>query len=49
MNLHFNLVAFKISKCGGICNNINDSYAELCIRDISKNMNVKVLNLSLRT
>ena len=49
MNLHFNLIALKISKCGGSCNNIDNSYAKLCIRDISKNMNVKVLNLSSRT
>ena len=36
---------FRISKCSGSCNNINDPYAKLCVPDISKNMNIKVFNL----
>ena len=39
----------KISKCSGSCNNINDPYANLCVPDLSKNMNVKVFNLISRT
>ena len=39
----------KISKCSGSCNNINDSYAKLCIHDVSKNINRKVFNLISRT
>ena len=31
------------------CNNINDPYANLCVRDIGKNTNVKVFNLMSRT
>ena len=41
--------SIKISKCTGSCNNINDSYAKLCVRDVVKNLNVKVFNLMLRT
>ena len=39
----------KISKCSGNCNNINDAYANLCVPDVVKNMNVKVFNLISRT
>ena len=39
----------KISKCSGSCDNINDPYANLCVPDVSKNMNVKVFNLISRT
>ena len=39
----------KRSKCSGSCNNINDPYAKLCVPDVSKNINVKVFNLILRT
>ena len=35
----------KVNKCSGICNNINDSYAKLCVPDVAKNINVKVFNL----
>ena len=35
----------KTSKCSGSCNNINDPYAKLCV----KNLNVKALNLMSRT
>ena len=33
---------FKISKCSGSCNNINDPYAKLCVPDVAKNINAKV-------
>ena len=32
-----------------VVNNINDPYANLCVPDVSKNMNVKVFNLISRT
>ena len=36
---------FRISKCSGSCNNINDPCAKLCVPDIRKNMNIKAFNL----
>ena len=41
--------SIKINKCSGSCNNINDPYAKLCVPDVVKNINVKVLNLVSRT
>ena len=38
-----------VYKCSGSCNNINDPYAKLCVPDVVKNMNIKVLNLISRT
>ena len=35
----------KASKCSGSCNNINNPLAKLCVPDVVKNLNVKVLNL----
>ena len=29
----------KISKCSGSCNNINEPYAELCVSNVSKDIN----------
>ena len=37
--------SIKISKCSGSYNNINDSYAKLCVPDVVKNLNVKVFSL----
>ena len=37
--------SIKTSKCSGSCNNINNPYAKICIRDVVKNLNVKVDNL----
>ena len=34
-----------VNKCSNSCNNINDPYAKLCVRDVIKNMNMKVFNL----
>ena len=34
-----------ISRISGSCNKINDPYAKLCVPNIVKNLNVKVLNL----
>ena len=39
----------KTSKCSGSCNNINNPYAKLCVSDVVKNLNVKVLDLLSRT
>ena len=41
--------SIKTSKCSGSCNNINDPYANICVPDAVKNINVKVFNLMLRT
>ena len=35
----------KVNKSSRNCNNINDSYAKLCVPDVVKNINVKVFNL----
>ena len=32
-----------VNKCSGSCNNINDPYTKLCIPDVVKSLNVKVL------
>ena len=41
--------SIKTNKCSGSCNNINGSYAKLCVPDVIKNLNVKVFNLMSRT
>ena len=38
-------ISIKVNKCSGSCNNINDSYAKLCVADVVKNINFKVFNL----
>ena len=40
--------SIKVNKRSGSCSNINDPYAKLCVRDIIKNINVKVFNLMSR-
>ena len=40
--------SIKTSKCSGSCNNINDSYAKMCVPDVTKNLNVKVFSLMSR-
>ena len=37
--------SIKTSKCIGSCNNINDLYTKMRVRDVVKNLNVKVFNL----
>ena len=37
--------SIKTSKCSGSCDNINDLYANLCVPDVAKNMNIKLFNL----
>ena len=41
--------SIKTSKCSGTCNKINDPYANTCVPDVIKNINVKVFNLMSRT
>ena len=37
--------SIKVNKCSESCNNINDPYAKLCVPDVVKNTNVKLLKL----
>ena len=41
--------SFKINKCSGICNNISNPFAKICVPDVRKYLNVKVFNLMSRT
>ena len=41
--------SIKISKCCGNCNNINNTYAKICVSDVIENLNVKEFNLMSRT
>ena len=34
-----------VNKCSGSCSDINNPHAKLCVPDVIKNMNVKVINL----
>ena len=45
----FYLQSVKISKYRGICNNINDPYAKMCVPDVVKNIDLKVFTLISRT
>ena len=45
----FFLFSIKTSKCSDSCNNINNPLAKLCVPNVVKNLNVKVLNLVSRT
>ena len=42
-------VSTKASKCSGTCNNINDSYAKVCVPNVVENLNVKLFNIISRT
>ena len=41
--------SINVNKCNGNCNNINDPYARICLPDITKKLNAKVLNLMTLT
>ena len=41
--------SIKTSKCSGSCSNVNHPYANVCVPDVVKNLNVKVFNLMSRT
>ena len=50
ININSNSYSILANKCSGrSCNNINDPYEKLCIPDVVKNINVRVLNLMSRT
>ena len=40
--------SIKINKCSGSCNNFNNLYANICVPDVIKDLNVKVFNLMSR-
>ena len=42
--LSFYRYSILVNKCSGSCNNINDPFEKLCISDVAKNINIKVLN-----
>ena len=53
INAHSNNPVFypfsiKASKCSCNCNNVNDSYAKICVTGVVKDIKVKVLNLMSR-
>ena len=37
--------SIKTTKCSGNCNNINTPFANICVSDVIKDLNVKVFNL----
>ena len=41
--------SIETSKSSGSCNNINYRYANICVPDVIKNLNVKVFRLMSRT
>ena len=41
--------SIKVNKCSGNCNDINDTYAKICVPDIVKKLNVRIFNLLTRT
>ena len=54
MNINSNKPSFypysiRVNKCSVSCNNINDPYANLCVPDVIKKINVKVFNLMSRS
>ena len=42
----FYLFSIKTSKFSASCNNINNSYAKICVLDVVKILNVKVFNVT---
>ena len=48
-SVFFSIQCIKTSKYSGSCNNINYPYAQICVPDVVKNLNVKVFNLMSRT
>ena len=41
--------SIKVNECNGNCNNINDPYGKICVRDTVKDLNARVFNLMSRT
>ena len=53
MNINSNEPLFypysiAVNRCSGSCNDIDNSYAKLCVSHVVKNMNIKVFNLISR-
>ena len=48
-NTIFYLFSIKINKCSGICNNINNPYAKICVPDVIKDLIFEVSNPMSRT
>ena len=44
-NLVFYHFSVNVNKCSGNCDNISDSYAILCVPNVTKNINLNVFNL----
>ena len=40
----FYLFSIKTNKCSGDCNNVSNPYAQICIPDTVKNLNIRVFN-----
>ena len=49
IDINNNPYSIKVNKCSGSCNNINDSYAALCVPNVAKSIYVKELDLVSRT
>ena len=47
-NSIFYSFSIETNKCSGSCNINNDPYTNICVPDVVKNLNVKVLNLMSR-
>ena len=45
----FYLFSIKTSNCSASCNNVNDPYAKICVPNVTKDLNVKVFNLTSRS
>ena len=45
----FYTFSIKTSKCSGSHNNIKNPYANMCVPDVVKNLNIRVFNLKSRT
>ena len=49
MSVCFFSFSITTSNCSGSFNNINYSYAKICVLNVVKNLNVKIFNLMSRT
>ena len=41
--------SIKINQCSGNCNNINNPYANICVPNVIKDLNVEVFSIMSRT
>ena len=49
MNLCFFFFIIKASKCSASCDNIIDPYANMCVPDFVKNIDIKVFDRMSKT